>query len=93
MIEANELFIIEELQNAGVTNEQIKKILKKFGGWRFYIRKKNSEYEEINTLYKQKIRQGVSRPDSIRYLAELFEKSESRVREITKKQGGLFEEN
>jgi len=91
MIEANESYVIAELMELGLTKEQIRGFLRKFGGWRFYIRKKKSEYEEIVLIYEQMIKQGVSRTEAIKILSELFEKSTSRIREITKKQERLFE--
>lgn len=91
MTEANESYVVSELIDLGLTKEQIRGFLRKFGGWRFYIRKKKSEYEEIITIYEQMIKQGVSRAEAVKLLSELFEKSTSRIREITKKQERLFE--
>ncbi len=91
MIEANESYIVDELSELGVSNEQIRGFLRKFSGWRIYIRKKKSEYDEIRTLYAQITGSGVQRSDAIRKLSEIFEKSESRIREITREQEILFE--
>ena len=91
MIEGNDIFLIEELRKHGLSKQAILKFLRNLGGMRIYVRKKRSEYEEIRELYKQLIAQGVKRSEAIRRLAELYEKSEERMRVITRYQGSLFE--
>jgi len=91
MIEANDVFLIEELRRTGVSNRSILRILRNLSGMRIYIRKKKSEYEEIRTLYNQMIKQGVKRSDAVKRLSELYEKSEGRIRGIVSTQRNLFE--
>ncbi len=91
MIEANEVFIIGELREIGLSDKQIKEFLKRFRGWRVYFRKKRSEYQEIRDIYEQMIAIGRSRSEAIKELARIFEKSESRIRIITAEQKGLFD--
>jgi len=85
MIEANESYLIDELIEIGLSKEQIQTFLRKFGGWRLYIRKKKSEFYEIVLTYEQMIEKGTNRSDAIKLLSDLFEKSQSRIRIITKK--------
>ena len=91
MIEGNDILLIEELRRCGLNKRLILKFLRNLGGVRIYIRKKKSEYEEIRELYVQLITQGVKRNDAIKRLSELYEKSEGRIRTITRYQGSLFE--
>jgi transposase len=92
VIEANEFYIVNELKDIGLDNKHIRQILKRFGGWRIYFRKKKSEYEEIRELYKQMKLKGMKRSKAVKILATLFDKSENRIRIITKEQKGLFDE-
>ena len=92
MIEANEFYVINELKEIGLKENQIKEFLKRFAGWRIYFRKKQNEYEEIRVIYKQMIKAGISRSDAINELSVIFNKSKSRIRKITKEQKGLFDE-
>ena len=92
MIEANEFYVLNELKELGIDNKKIKKILRRFAGWRIYFRKKQSEYEEIRDIYEQMIAAGASRSEAIRELADIFEKSESRIRIITAEQKRLLDE-
>jgi len=89
MIEANEFYVINELKEIGLNEKQIKEFLKRFAGWRIYFRKKQSEYEEIRALYKQMRVAGISRGEAIAELANIFDKSVSRVRIITAEQESL----
>ena len=91
MIEGNDIFLIEELRRCGLNKRSILKFLRNLGGMRIYVRKKKSEYEEIKELYSQLITQGIKRNDAIKRLADLYEKSENRIRAITRYQGSLFE--
>ena len=91
MTELNEFYLIEELKGLGVDKELIKKVVKKFNGCRIYIRKKQNEYEEIKAIYNQMKKAGVARGEIIKYLSDYFEKSENRIRVITKSQGSLFD--
>ena len=93
MIEANEFYVINELKEIGLKENQIKEFLKRFAGWRIYFRKKQNEYEEIRVIYKQMIKAGMSRSDAINELSVIFNKSKSRIRKITKEQKGLFDED
>jgi len=92
MIEANEFYVINELREIGLKENQIKEFLKRFAGWRIYFRKKQNEYEEIRTLYKQMRKAGMSKSEAVKKLSLIFNKSESRIRIITKEQKGLFDE-
>lgn len=91
MIEANESYIVEKLKEAGVEAGKIRTLLRQFAGWRIYIRKKQNEYDEIRTLYNQMRRTGYTRDQAAERLAELFEKSVRRVKQIVREQGVLFE--
>ncbi len=93
MIEANEFYVISELKEIGLKENQIKEFLKRFAGWRIYFRKKQNEYEEIRAIYRQMIKAGISRSDAIEELSMIFNKSKSRIRIITKEQKGLFDED
>jgi len=91
MIEANEFYIINELKEIGLNKKQIRNFMQRFAGWRIYFRKKQSEYEEIRALYKQMRKAGISRGEAITELANIFDKSVSRVRIITAEQKGIFD--
>jgi len=91
MIEMNESYIIDDLSELGMNGTQIREFLRRFSGIRIYIRKKKSEYDEIVTLYNQIIENGAKRSDAIHTVSGIFEKSESRIREITRTQEDLFE--
>ena len=92
MIEANEFFVVNELKEIGLKNKQIIAFIRRFRGWRIYFRKKKSEYDEIITLYKQMKTAGMQRSEIIKELASIFDKTEHRIRIITKEQKGLFDE-
>lgn len=91
MIDANEFFLLHIAKDVGIELDKIKKLIEKFEGWRIYFRKKPSEYERIRTLYNQMRSVGISRSEAVKELASIFEKSEGRIRIITKEQKGLFE--
>ena len=85
MIEANESYIVDELSELGLSDEQVQGFLRKFSGWRLYIRKKKAEFLEILLTYEHMLEKGTSKKDAIKLLSEIFKKSESRIREIIKK--------
>jgi DNA-binding transcriptional regulator YhcF (GntR family) len=93
MIEANELYILNELKELGIEKKKIREIFRRFAGWRIYFRKKQNEYEEIRDIYEQMIAAGASRSEAIKELADIFEKSESRIRIITAEQKRFFDEH
>jgi len=92
MIEMNDLELIRVCKDIGLAPRQIRKILRSLAGIRVYFRKKPTEYEEIKSLYEQMIAVGTSRSEAVKELSRIFEKSESRIREITAIQKGLFDE-
>jgi len=87
MVVANEFNFVEAMRNEGVDIEIIKKLRRRFKGWRVYFRAKKSEYADIKDDYYEMLANGYSKEDSIGMLSEYYEKSEVRIKEIVAKQG------
>jgi len=69
--------------------DMTKELLKQFKGCRIYLPKCKSEHDEIKNIFNSMT---ASHPQKIKQLSEMYEKSESQIRNIVKKQGVLFEE-
>ena len=87
MIVANEFNFVEAMRDEGINIEIIKKLRRRFQGWRVYFRAKKSEYVDIKDDYCEMLANGYSKADSIGILSEYYEKSEVRIKEIVAKQG------
>ena len=69
--------------------ELTKKLMQQFRGCRVYIPKCASEHIAIQEDYKQ---MNCTNPQKIKKLSQIYEKSESQIRNIVKKKSVLFDE-
>ena len=91
MVVANEFNFAEAMREEGVSAETIKNLRRKFKGWRIYFRGKVSEYEDIKSDYEEMLQAGYTRTQALEALADSYEKTIQRIKEIVAKQGDLFE--
>jgi hypothetical protein len=82
MINANEVYLIDVLQDVGLSKEQINNILRRLAGWRIHIRKNKTENQMIKIFYEAKKELGMEKHKIIKLAASIFNKSENRIREI-----------
>ena len=82
MINANEIYLIDVLQDVGLSKDKIDDVLYRLAGWRIHVRKSKTEQQMIKSFYEEKSRQGMDKREIIKLIASIFNKSENRVREI-----------
>jgi len=66
-----------------------KELMQKFKGCRIYLPKCKSEHDEIKNIFNSMT---CEHSQKIKQLSRMYDKSESQIRNIVKKQGVLFEE-
>jgi len=69
--------------------ELTKKLMQQFRGCRIYMPKCKSEHDEIKNIFNSMTG---THSQKIKQLSQMYDKSESQIRNIVKKQGVLFEE-
>jgi len=85
MIEATPEYLLNVLDK-----ETALKVWRSLRGVRIYFPKCKSEHDEIRELFKNMTS---DKPESVKTLMYVFDKSESQIRNIIRQQGGLFEED
>jgi hypothetical protein len=84
MIELNEEYIIDTLQELGLSQNSIDEFLSRFAGNRIYIRKKGIEKKQIKKDYYKLIKT-LPRNEVIHILAKNYEKNLGTIRGIINK--------
>jgi len=72
--------------------ETAAKVWRAFRGDRIYFPKCQSEHAEINTVFDHMTKTGAARESAVKTIAAIYEKSESQVRKIVKRQTRLFDD-